>query len=255
MVGGNLTGINQNIDSIAVVIPAYNESKRIRKCLDDIEAYVRSGSKSNIASVIVVSDGSTDGTSDFVNNWASNYAQNKNIYKTISYTPNKGKGYAVREGFKNADASFVIYTDADGACPIKEIEKLLLAINEGYDVACGSRILFHDDVSVSMSTKRRFIGLVFHIILKSLGLAGLRDTQCGFKLFKKEVVKKIVENQKCFNFSFDIEYLLLAKKFGYKIKEVPINWYHIEGSKVNIIRDSIKMLFEVLRIRFFYKYN
>jgi dolichyl-phosphate beta-glucosyltransferase len=101
-----------------------------------------------------------------------------------------------------------------------------------------------------MSFTRKLSGRIFHFILNMLDLADVRDTQCGFKLFKSHLAKKLTQNQKCFGFSFDIEYLFLAKRYGSKIKEVPINWHHVEGSKVNIFKDSIKMLLEVLKIRF-----
>ena len=241
--------------SFTIIIPAYNESKRIIRSLKDIDEYILKKSTGSSYEVIIVDDGSTDNTKDVVDNWINNEAKNKSSYKIISYKQNQGKGYAVREGFLNTNSELVLYTDADGASPIEEAEKLLLVINEGFDIVCGSRILKSRETKVDMSVKRRFVGFVFQCILKSLGLADLKDTQCGFKLFKTNAAKDLAKKQKCFNYSFDIEYLFLAKKYGYKIKEVPINWYHVEGSKVNILRDSVKMLAEVLKIRFIYKYN
>lgn len=242
-------------ETLTIIIPAYNESARISKCLYDIDTYITEKNKANLFKVIVVNDGSTDNTQDTVNNWVQKDARNKNCFCVINYKPNKGKGNAVKTGILNTTSDLVLYTDADGASPAKEFEKLLHSINSGADVAIGSRVLKDEKSNVKMTLKRRFIGLVFHLILKSLNLADVKDTQCGFKLFKTEALKKIAKEQKCLNYSFDIEYLFLAKKFGCKITEVPINWYHVEGSKISILRDSIKMLLEVLKIRFIYKYN
>lgn len=241
--------------SLTIVIPAYNESKRIIKSLCDIDSYISKNPLSLLFEVIVVDDGSLDNTKGVVNDWIQNESKNKKCFKVINYSPNRGKGYAVSQGFLNSSCELVLYTDADGASPVKEVEKLIHWINNGFDIACGSRVLKDDQSSVQMSIKRRFIGFVFHLTLRVCNLAGLRDTQCGFKLFTSQAAKKLAGSQQCFNYSFDIEYLFLAKRFGYKVKEVPINWYHVEGSKVNIIRDSIKMFLEVLKIRFIYKYN
>ena len=241
--------------SLTLIIPAYNESKRIIRSLKDIDEYISRNQPGISYKVIVIDDGSTDNTKDVVHNWIQSESKNKNSFNIVSYLPNRGKGYAVREGFLNTSSDLVLYTDADGASPIEEAEKLLLVIDKGFDMVCGSRILKSRETKVDMSVKRRFVGFVFQCILKSLGLADLKDTQCGFKLFKTNAAKDLAKKQKCFNYSFDIEYLFLAKKYGYKIKEVPINWYHVEGSKINLLKDSIKMLVEVLKIRFIYKYN
>lgn len=241
--------------SLTIIIPAFNEAKRIVKTLVDADEYITNNSKAGLFHVIVVDDGSIDDTKEIVTFWIQNESKNKNCFKVLSYMPNRGKGYAVKEGVLNSSSDLVLYTDADGASPIKESEKLVSWIDKGSDIVVGSRVLKGENIKVSMTLKRRFVGLTFHTILRLLNLANIRDTQCGFKLFKTEALKKIAQKQQCFNYSFDIEYLFLAKKFGYKIKEVPINWNHVEGSKVSILRDSIKMLLEVLKIRFVYKYN
>ena len=241
--------------SLTIVIPAFNESGRILKYLRDIDEYITRQPTKSLFSVIVINDGSLDDTKGIVSSWIRDESNNKSCFELVSYIPNRGKGYAVKEGFLRASSDLVMYTDADGASPIKEVGKLLSCINDGYDVACGSRILKSEETKVKMGLKRRAVGFVFHLILKFLGLADLRDTQCGFKLFKTSAAKKIIEKQKCFNYSFDVEYLFLANYLGYKIKEVAINWYHIEGSQINLLKDSIKMLLEVLKIRFVYKYN
>ncbi len=242
-------------ETLTIVIPAFNESKRILKTLNEIDEYIFKKSLKNFLRVIVVNDGSLDDTELTVKNWIQLKGKNKELFQVLGYTPNYGKGYAVREGFLRASTDLVLYTDADGAAPIIEAEKLLAAIKDGYDVAIGSRVIKTSNSEVTMSVFRRFIGRIFHMILSILGLAEFKDTQCGFKLFRSAIAKELVQNQKCFGFSFDIEYLFLLKRMGYKIKEVPISWYHVGGSKVNIFKDSIRMLLEVLKIRFVYKYN
>ncbi len=239
-------------ESLTIIIPAYNESQRIVSYLSKIDSYT---SKNKNINVLVINDGSTDNTDKIVTDWIKEKSTNKSHFEIISHFPNRGKGFAVCEGFKKAKGDLILYTDADGASPIEEVEKLLYWMNNGADVVCGSRVLKSEGTKVEMSFKRRFTGLIFHLILRLCGLANLRDTQCGFKIFKKEVAKNLVTLQQCFNYSFDIEYLFLANKLGYKIKEIPVNWYHVEGSKVNLVKDSIKMLIEVLKIRFVYKYN
>ena len=241
--------------TLTIIIPAYNEALRITKTLNDIDAYITKNSKVDLFQVVVVNDGSVDNTKEVVTSWITEESKNKNCFKIINYVPNRGKGYAVREGILNSSTELVVYTDADGANPIIELEKLLYWIDNGYNIVVGSRILKSENTKVTMTFKRRFVGLTFHTILRLFNLANIKDTQCGFKLFETAVAKKLAQEQQCFNYSFDIEYLFLAKRFGYKVKEVPINWYHVEGSKVSIARDSIKMLIEALKIRFVYKYN
>lgn len=241
--------------TLTIIIPAFNESKRILKALNDIDSYVSRTKTQEKFKVIVVDDGSLDNTREVVKNWIQNESKNKELFSVISYVPNRGKGYAVQEGFFRASTELVLYTDADGACPIQEVEKLLPWASNGYDIVVGSRIIESQDTKVKMSFLRRVIGRGFHLVLSLLNLAEIKDTQCGFKLFKSTCAKKLAQNQKCFNYSFDIEYLFLAKKFGFKLKEVPVNWYHASGSKVNLFKDSIKMFIEVLKIRFVYKYN
>ena len=241
--------------SLAIIIPAYNESGRIIHTLYDIDEYISKSKNSGLITVIIVSDGSTDDTDMVVSSWIEKKSKNKKSFTLVSYSPNKGKGYAIREGFLKSNSDLVLYTDADGASPIEEANKLLYWAERGFDVVCGSRIVKAEDVKVEMGLKRRFTGLIFHLILRLFNLADVKDTQCGFKLFRKEVVKKLAQAQKCFNYSFDIEYLLLSKNYGYKIKEVPVNWSHVKGSKISLLQDSIKMLLEVLKIRFVYKYN
>ena len=247
--------LGNSSSTLTIVIPAYNETKRIISTLNKIDEYINLNQKASLLKVKVINDGSLDDTEKVVRSWIEGASRNKNCFSVESYFPNKGKGYAVNYGFRNITTDLVMYSDADSASPVEEAEKLIYFVENGFDVVCGSRILKGDNVKVSMGIKRRSIGFVFHMILSVLGLADIKDTQCGFKLFRTKAAQKIINLQKCFNYAFDVEYLFLAKRLGFKIKEVPVNWCHVEGSKINIFADSIKMLTGVLKIRFVYKYN
>src|SRR3989338_4908484 len=167
--------------TITIIIPAYNESQRISRTLFEIDAYITKTSSQNQIKVITVDDGSIDNTENVVKNWIKDRCINKQCFETISYLPNHGKVYAVREGFLKAESDVVLYTDADGACSINELEKLMLWLDRGFDITCGSRILKNDISEVKMSFKRRLSGLVFHSILKFFGLASPKTFKIEWK--------------------------------------------------------------------------
>jgi dolichyl-phosphate beta-glucosyltransferase len=143
----------------------------------------------------------------------------------------------------------VIYADADGATPFSEIERLITAIKEGADIAIGSRALKTKDTSINTVWYRKVMGRVFNGIVNLVVLPGVSDTQCGFKLFTREAAFKVVNLQKEERFSFDVELLYLARKFGYQIKEVAVNWHNVPGSKVRLVNDSAKMFVDIFRIK------
>lgn len=227
----------------SIVIPAYNEEARITSTLESIDNYFSRNKRSY--EVIVVDDGSSDGSSAVVSALAQKLA-NLKIY---TLQENKGKGYAVRFGALRAHGDLVLFNDADGATPIEEIEKLESALVNDFQVAIGSRAIFSEDTFVNTVWYRRLLGRIFNRTINLLILPGIADTQCGFKMFTKEAAQKLFSAQKIERFAFDVELLFLARKFGYGIKEVPINWTNIEGSKVNLLTDSTKMLFDVLKLR------
>ena len=151
--------LDSNVNkTLTIVIPAFNESKRIYKALNDIDGYINKISKPDLFQVIIVNDGSTDNTSGVVNDWIQNESKNKKCFQLINYIPNRGKGYAVNQGLLKASNSTILYTDADGASPIEELEKLLVWINKGFDVVIGSRVRKDKDTKVSMSFTRRLTG-------------------------------------------------------------------------------------------------
>lgn len=229
---------------LSVIIPAYNEEGRLPQTLDSVYTYLHGrGTKFEI---IVVDDGSHDHTVDVV----ESFAQGKEGVRVISYAPNKGKGHAVRVGMLAAEGDLVIFNDADGSSPISEIDKLEASMAKGFDVAIGSRAKPDESRHVEALAYRKYIGNTFNMIVRSLIVPGIHDTQCGFKMFKHNVAQDVFSVAMMNGFAFDVELLYIARLRNYKIDEVPINWSNVEGSKVNVLVDSPKMFVEVLKVRF-----
>jgi len=229
------------IMKISVVIPAYNEEKRIEESLRKISGFL--SKKSEDYEIIVVNDGSTDKTSGIVKKF-----DNKKV-RLIENKSNNGKGYSVKKGVIAAKYSLVLYSDCDLATPIESLDKFVEYINQGYDIIIGSRNLKKSKIIVHQPIYRQLMGKIFPLLVDIIALTGFKDTQCGFKLYKTKAAKNIVEKQRTNGFSFDVEMLLVAKKMHYKIKEVPITWISKGESKVDIIKDPIKMLVDLIRIK------
>ena len=227
---------------LSVVIPAYNEEKRLLKTLNEILDYL---SRKNFSfEVIVVNDGSKDKTAEIVKGLMKKYSN----LKLIDNKENKGKGAAVRQGMLEAKGKFRLFFDADHSTPISEIEKFLPEFEKGIDVVIASRELKGSILDPPQPLLRRFLGEGFKILRKILiGLWEIQDTQCGFKCFRAEVVEKIFPKCKINRFSFDSEILILAKKSGYKIKEIPVYWRNDKESKVKFksIFNMAKDLFKI----------
>ena len=233
-------------ESVSIIVPAYNEEARVRNCLDDILLYFSASSIDY--EVLVVSDGSIDRTAEVVTAYSAKYNQ----IKLLEYSPNHGKGYAVKYGMLRASKQLSIFADADGSTPFAEFTRLLNEIEAGNDIAIGSRAMPSEHTRIKAKFHRRVIGRIFNFFLSRLLLPGIHDSQCGFKLFKSECAKHLFSMQKSEGFSFDYEILFLARKLGYSIKEVAVNWKNVDGSKVNLIADSLHMFIDIFRIRFWY---
>lgn len=230
--------------TLSIIIPAYNEEKRIIRCLSDILDNITIDS----FEIIVVSDGSVDRTKEVIEDFARNAAESR--IRVIEYQPNQGKGYAVKMGMLAGRGRYLIYLDADGATPFKEFDKLFLHVENGkFDVAIGSRALISQDSVVVTKLHRKILGRIFNSLVNILIVPKIADTQCGFKLFSNTAAQTIFNLQKIDGFSFDVELLFLARKNAFKISEIPINWTNIEGSKVRLGVDSAKMFFEIFKIR------
>lgn len=227
----------------SVVIPAYNEENRLPKTLLSVLEYFQV--KNAAFEILVVDDGSKDRTAQIVRQFERLSPQ----VRLLICPRNRGKGYAVRLGAMNARGALILVNDADGATPIEELDRLENAIQAGAQVAIGSRAMFSKETQVQTLWYRKFIGRVFNGMVNFIILPGIADTQCGFKLFIRPVARYIFSQQRADRFSFDVELLFLARKAGCKIAEVPVNWTNVAGSKVNLVRDSAHMLFDVICFR------
>ena len=230
--------------SLSIVIPAFNEASRIGVYFEQLVRYL--DTQPCAAEVLVVSDGSDDGTETEVRRLAGNRT---NIL-VLENGVNRGKGFAVRRGALEASGQVILFCDADGSTPIGELDKLIGALDAGYDIAIGSRALPASDIRVPQPILRRSMGRVFNCFVQSVALPGIHDSQCGFKCFTRDAARRIFPRLRIDRFGFDVEILWLARKLGYRVAEIPVTWIDHSGSKVHPIRDSSRMLLDVLTIRF-----
>ena len=229
---------------ISIVIPAYNEKKRIRGSLSEVFAFMSdSGMEYEI---IVVDDGSSDGTSRIVESMAADSPK----VILVRYEKNRGKGHALRTGALVAKGDFVLVMDADLSTPMEELWKMMPYLAKGeYDIAIGSRALALSDIIRKQPWWRQGMGKMFNKIVKTLVIGDFSDTQCGFKLFAGNVARTLFGEAKIDRFAYDVEILARAKKKGYRILEVPIRWVDSPESKVDPLKDSLQMLADLVRIR------
>jgi len=227
----------------SIVIPAYNEGHRLAPTLETVLAYVHQQGLD--AEVIVVNDGSRDNTAEIVRSFAAKDP----ILRLVENPGNRGKGYAVRNGILNSRGEIVLFSDADLSSPIEEMPKLLQALEAGADIAIGSRWLRAELQTTRQSLHRQLFGRIFNGLNRVI--LGLRfaDTQCGFKAFTRRAAQKILPLQRIERWGFDPEILFLARKFGFRVVEVPVRWGHVGGTRINPLIDGARMFQEMLRIR------
>src|SRR5882762_6402779 len=232
--------------SLSIVVPAYNEGARLAGSLRKIVSYLQNYPAD--AELIVVDDGSTDNTADTARQELAN-SQNVRT-SVISYKTNLGKGRAVRLGLLASRGDIALFTDADLSTPITETPKLVDPILRGEcDLAFGSRALDRSLIGVHQPWRREQGGRVFNLLVRVATGLPFWDTQCGFKAFRLEVCRSILEAARVDGFAFDVELLYLAQRAGLRIREIPVRWNHAEGSKVSFFRDSLRMLREVIALR------
>jgi dolichyl-phosphate beta-glucosyltransferase len=234
---------NKESVELSIIVPAFNEERRLPKTLDDICRYLRS--RQIRAEVLVVDDGSTDGTIKVAGNARAGFT----ALRLLSNGRNRGKGFSVRHGVLEARGDFVLFTDADLSTPIEEIEKLLAVLRDGHDVAIGSRALDRRLIEVHQSAFREQAGIIFNQLVRRITGLPFQDTQCGFKAFRREKVRAVFEQQRTEGFGFDPEILFLARRKGLRIAEIPVRWAHDPATKVHMIGDSVRMFLDLFAIR------
>ena len=228
---------------LGVVVPAYNEHDRILPTLGRLAEYL--GAQAYPWKVVVVNDGSKDDTARIVQEFAAAHKG----FALLDSQPNRGKGFVVRKGMLETEAEWLLFSDADLAAPIEEVEKLWAAVEKGPPIAIGSRPLKESRLEIRQPWYREAAGRSFNLAVQLFAVKGIKDTQCGFKLFRQDVARDVFKRCKLDGFGFDFESLMIARDLGYKIAEVPIRWSHQEGSKVNMLRDGSRMLGELVKLR------
>jgi glycosyltransferase involved in cell wall biosynthesis len=230
--------------SISLIVPAYNEETRLPETLRAVENYFR-GHPCAFYEILVVDDGSNDKTASIAEDFAKS---NANI-RVLRNPGNRGKGYSVRHGMLKASGHWRLFSDADLSTPMEELDKLWHAVErDGADIAIGSRALDRSLIGIHQPGFRETAGRVFNVAMRmTIGLP-IGDTQCGFKLFRGDLVKEIFTRQTIERFGFDVEVLFIAQRLGYKIAEVPVRWNHAEGSKVGMLT-GLRAFLELAEIR------
>ena len=234
---------------LSVVVPIYNEEERIGPSLIRIVDYF--AEKDYRYELILVMDGCEDNSAEICKGLLKKMKgrlENCSV-NFLESMENHGKGYSVRKGCLFAKGKYVLFMDADLSTPVEEVEKLIAYLQDGFNIAIGSRAIRGADVVVKQSIIRRSMGKIFNFFVRMITGMDYHDTQCGFKCFDSTAVEIIFNRLKIDGFGFDVEILYLAKQFNLKVKEVPVRWFNSPKSKVRIIADSVEMLLSILKIK------
>lgn len=234
--GGSLTQ-----PFLSIIIPAHNEARRLPPSLEKIDAFL--DTQPFAAEVLVVENGSIDDTLGIAESYAEKMPRLRVLHEDL-----RGKGLAVRRGMLAASGEYRFLCDADLSMPIEQITRFLPPELDGFDIAIGSREVA-GSVRYDEPWYRHQIGRVFNTMVRWVLLPGLQDTQCGFKCFRGDVAEKIFPLQILTGMSFDAEVLYIAQKFGYTIREIPIDWYFDPDSRVRLVGDSMRMGLDLISIR------
>lgn len=228
---------------ISVVVPCFNEERRIVPTVERIIAFLeRRGAEWEL---IVVDDGSQDRTTDVVRERFAGAS----AVRVVRHDVNHGKGFAVREGVLASRGDHVLFSDADLSTPIAELDALEAKAAEGFDLVVASRVVPGARILTPQPARRRLSGLVFRTLVRGLGLSRVRDTQCGFKLLRRATVEPILRAIETTGFAFDVELLARAERAGLRIAEVPVDWSDARGSKVRLFPDALRMASDLVRMR------
>ncbi len=230
---------------LSIIIPAYNEQQRLPATLEAVWNYLRARRPGGFE-ILVVDDGSQDSTARV----AEQFSRGRPEVRLLQNPGNRGKGYSVRHGMLEAQGEWALFTDADLSAPIQELDKLLEAARrEQAAVAIGSRALDRSLIRVRQPRPREWAGRIFNRLVRLVVGLPFRDTQCGFKLFRRDAARAVFSRQQIERFGFDVEVLFLAEKLGFKTIEVPVRWDHAEGTRVSMWRDSVNMFLDLVRVR------
>ncbi len=227
----------------SIVIPAYNESRRIAATLDQVLAFV--AAQRWQAEIVIVNDGSRDDTVEIVRGYMLRFP----AVRLVENPGNHGKGYSVRNGVLHATGDFVLFSDADLSAPITESVKLFDALRAGADVALGSRWIRREMQVIAQPLYRRVLGRVFNLALRMVLGLPYKDTQCGFKAFTRAAAQAIFPRQTLEGWAFDPEIIYLARRLGLRVVEIGVEWSHAGYSQINPFTDGVRMFFELLHIR------
>ena len=226
--------------SLSVVIPAFNEEKRLPRTLASILAFLRG--RGETFEVVVVDDGSSDGTAEVAR-------QAGPEVRVLQNPGNRGKGYSVRNGMLNASGAWRLMSDADLSTPIEELDRLKEALTRGGEVAIASRAVVGANLEKRQSSAREFSGRFFNLLVRILHLPGIKDTQCGFKLFSKAAAEAAFQDARLDGFAFDVEALVRARRAGFQLLEVPVTWRNDEQSRVSLGR-GLAAFVDLFRLKF-----
>jgi dolichyl-phosphate beta-glucosyltransferase len=227
----------------SIVIPAFNESARLPATLRSVADCVRAHGWN--AEILVVNDGSTDATADVVRGFARSTPE----VRLLENPGNRGKGYSVRAGMLEARGEVALFTDSDLSAPIEEAERLFAAIEQGADIAIGSRWLESNRQTQRQPLYRQFFGRCFNAVTRAVMCLPFADTQCGLKAFTHEAAQTVFRLQTIERWGFDPEILFIALKRGFRVVEVPVGWAHDERTRLSYLKDGMKMLQEIAQIR------
>ncbi len=225
----------------SVIIPAWNEERRVRASLQRVVAFVQG--QPHPIEVVVVDDGSDDATATIVEEF-----EGRHPFVKLIRNPHGGKGAAVKTGVAQAEGRYLVICDTDLSVPIEELPKFLPPALDGYDLAIASREVEGAE-RIDEPYYRHLMGRVYNLLVRLAAVPGIQDTQCGFKAFRREVAREIFPYQTIEGWGFDVEILFIARRFGYRIIEVPVTWYYGSESKVRPVKDTLGMIRDLWQVR------
>ena len=230
---------------LSIVIPIYNEHRRLQETFKRVSSFIAM-TKDVDVEVFFVDDGSVDESVRMLQGLI--ISSQSTAIKLIRYAPNRGKGHAVKMGILAATGDIILMSDADLSTPLEDWRKLYVAMQAGADLICGSRAVQGAHICVPAPLARRILSRVFNVLVRLSGVHGIRDTQCGFKLFRAEPARLVFSHLKTLRFAFDVEMISVARDLGYRVDEVAVNWDYSAHSTVHIFSSGTRMLFDLLKI-------